>query len=177
MVEFYRDSPEYAGRLKKYHWYYPLFDGVEDQDTRVFYSGSNGYGEFQESYDAPSTPIPKSEFVSEYYLDGELVLSFNKAELTLSGDTFGDIIFDNLNDPDNVRLAFDDASFMGLVTIPLDENGVPITDGIPSYHSVKFMIDELPSDHFAWTVRFFDKNSNIVRSGSGTVDVVPAPWD
>lgn len=178
MVSFYRDAPEYAGRPYKYYWYYTLFDGVESQDTRIFYSGSNGYGALQDQSEISTEPVPKNEFVSEYYLDGELVLSFNRAELTLSGDTFDDMVFDNLNDPDVVRLSFEDASLMGIFdNVPKDENGVPIMDDVPYYHSVKFQLNELPSDNFSWSVRLIGVNDAVVRTASGTVEIIPAPWE
>lgn len=176
--EFYRDSPEYQYKEAKYVWYFELFPDVDNQEQRILGQGSNGYGvdEYLEQY--PNTPIPKEYFVYDYYVDGTKQLSVKKAVVTIIADGYDPVSYDTLNDPEVIRLSFDDACVMGLEDrIVKFEDGTPDVESTPSFHSVKCIFNEFPSDEITYIIQIIDANGNVAITDEGVIRLVAAPWD
>lgn len=178
VIEFYRDSPEYQYQEAKYIWYYELFDGIENQAERILGQGSNGYGVYEDLESLPDTPIPKEEFTYDYLLDGEKVMSISRVVLTLKSEGNPDEVYNNIDDPDNVRFVFISPTIMykQFSSITL-EDGTVVPEMKPEVHSVRFMFNSFPSDHMSFTIELLDEEKNVFRSDEGTIDIVPAPWE
>jgi hypothetical protein len=178
VVEFYRDHPKYKGRPKKYIWYCELFDGIEDQENRIVPHGSNGYGESEEIPPPPDIPIKKSDFFFYYLLDGEEVLSISNIHLRIKSKGQEDMLYTLMNDPETVRLTFAGVCQMEMEEkIVKDAEGNPSPELSPSVHSIQFLFDTLPSDEVIFVADIIGLDQKIIRTETGTVKIVPAPWD
>lgn len=178
VVEFYRDSPEYQYAEAKYIWYYELFEGIENQTERILGHGSNGYGVYEELESLPDTPIPKEEFTYDYFLDDEKVMSISRVVLTLKSEGNPDEVYNNIDDPDNVRFVIVSPTIIYKESVMIAlEDGTVVPEKKPEVHAVRFMFNEFPSDHMFFTIEFFDEEKNVFRSDEGIIDIVPAPWE
>lgn len=177
-LEFYRNSPEYDHREYKYFWYMPLFPDIDDQEGRIEGHGSNGYGAQENIEQPPNEPIPKDEFIFTYYVDGVAELEIHKAILTVIVDGEDYVSYDNLYNPDKVRLTFDNAALMLMADLTIyNEDGTPNTELTPSFHAVKCMLNELPSESVQYRIDIVDFDGVVQKSQEGSINIVPAPWE
>lgn len=178
VVEFYRDHPKYKGRLKKYVWYCELFEGIEDQENRIVPQGSNGYGVFEELDNLPKKPIKKSDFFFYYLLDGEEVLSISNIHLRIKSKGQEDTLYTLMNNPENIRLTFEGVCQMEMEEkIVKDAEGNPSPELSPLVHAIQFAFDTLPADEVIFVADIIGLDQKIIRTETGTVKIVPAPWD
>lgn len=178
VIELYKNSPEYIYKEAKYIWYAQLFENVESQKERVLVQGSNGYGVDEDIDSIPEERKSTDRFFIDYIVDGKVALSVYKAVLTLNSESESPMVFDTFMNPTNIRFAFDDACVMGLEEkIVKDENNIPNVDATPSFHSVKMIFNELPSDETDWKVDLIGKNDSVVKTYSGVVKLVTPPWE
>lgn len=178
MVEFYRHSPEYQYKEANFVWYTPLFEDIDNQEERVECHGSNGYGSEQDIDQSELQPVPKEQFLINYFVDGELALTIKNVVITISGKGMTKKSYNFINDPDHIRLSSDDACVMGWKDkIVYFEDGTPDVDSTPAFHTVKCMFNEFPVDNMKYVIDVIGENDEVVFSKSGTISIVDPPWD
>jgi hypothetical protein len=173
MVEFHRDHPEYEFKDAKYVLYMMLFEGVTDQRARIVPVIYSGWA--TEDSDGKVIGGPRGGEI-DYFLDDELALNVNEVRVTIIHDGV-ETTYDSINNPDVIRLAEMDALGMGLEEFVVrDSNGVPDLASTPIFFTVKCMFNSFPADTVDYRIEVTDLYDEVVRSESGTINIIDPPW-
>lgn len=153
-----------------YEGFFPLFPSIADESEIVLKS-DYGFG-----YVPEEMSVPRDKVFLNYLNDGEVLLSFAFAEITLTDSEGFEETYNVFDDPSVIRLAMIPEPLVGGQT-PLDENGDPDLSKAKFIHAVHVIIRELAFPELNYTLKVVQKDGSEYLIHEGTIVKYSAPTE
>jgi hypothetical protein len=177
VIEFYTESPQYEYQQAKYVFSMILFPEIDNQESRIVCHLSSGWSNQEFPEEIPEASTTKNDYRYSFIVNDNPELIVEDVQVTISGDGIESKTYNSFDNPDNVRIVFEDAfAMVRPEDIVWKEDGSPDQENAPSFYAVKCMFNEFPSDNVNYLIEVVGNSGEIVLSESGTISIVEPPW-